>query len=160
MHTLTHFLFQHGYLIVFSGVLAEQLGLPFPSGSLLLAAGALLGTHRLNPVAVLGTAVTASLISDSVWYCRTAARRNDSGTRLQGFLGSGYVRFTNARLLFQIRGQGSFVLQVYTGVRHAWTTDGGLGGPGCHGNFCRLTQVAPSPGPATTSCSAGCFAPS
>ena len=69
MHTLTHFLFQHGYMIVFAGVLAEQVGLPFPSGSLLLAAGALLGTHRLNPVAILGTAITASLISDSVWYC-------------------------------------------------------------------------------------------
>ena len=66
MHTLTHFMLQHGYLIVFAGVLAEQLGLPFPSGSLLLAAGALLGTHRLNPVAILGTAITASLISDSL----------------------------------------------------------------------------------------------
>jgi membrane protein DedA with SNARE-associated domain/rhodanese-related sulfurtransferase len=66
---LTHFLLQHGYMVVFAGVLAEQLGLPFPSGSLLLAAGALLGTHRLNAVATLGTAITASLISDSVWYC-------------------------------------------------------------------------------------------
>jgi membrane protein DedA with SNARE-associated domain/rhodanese-related sulfurtransferase len=69
MHTLTQFLLQHGYVIVFAGVLAEQFGLPFPSGSLLLAAGALLGTHTLNPVAILGTAITASLISDSVWYC-------------------------------------------------------------------------------------------
>jgi membrane protein DedA with SNARE-associated domain len=66
MHTLTHFLFQHGYMVVFAGVLAEQVGLPFPSGSLLLAAGALLGTHRFNAVAILGTAITASLISDSV----------------------------------------------------------------------------------------------
>src|ERR1700722_4969149 len=69
MHTSTHFLLQNGYVIVFAGVLAEQIGLPFPSGSLLLAGGALLGTHRFNPVAILGTAIMASLISDSVWYC-------------------------------------------------------------------------------------------
>ena len=66
---MTHFLLQHGYMIVFAGVLAEQLGLPFPSGSLLLAAGALLGTYRLNLAAILGIAIAASLISDSVWYC-------------------------------------------------------------------------------------------
>src|SRR5580698_4958799 len=68
MNTLTEFLLQHGYMILFFGVLAEQIGLPFPSSPLLLAAGALLGTHRLNAVAVLGIAISASLISDSVWY--------------------------------------------------------------------------------------------
>ena len=68
MHIPTQFLFRHGYTIVFAGVLAEQLGLPFPSGSLLLAEGALLGTHRMNAAAIVGTAMIASLISDSVWY--------------------------------------------------------------------------------------------
>jgi membrane protein DedA with SNARE-associated domain/rhodanese-related sulfurtransferase len=68
MNTLTQFLLQHGYMILFAGVLAEQIGLPFPSSPLLLAAGALVGTHRLNPAAVLGLAIMASLISDSVWY--------------------------------------------------------------------------------------------
>ena len=69
MHTLTHFLLQHGYMILFMGVLAEQIGVPFPSTPLLLAAGAFLGTHGLNSVAILATATTASLMSDSVWYC-------------------------------------------------------------------------------------------
>jgi membrane protein DedA with SNARE-associated domain/rhodanese-related sulfurtransferase len=69
MHIPTQFLFQYGYTIEFVGVLADQLGIPFPSGPLLLTAGAFLGTHHLNAVAILGTAITASLISDSVWYC-------------------------------------------------------------------------------------------
>ena len=131
MHTLTHFLFQHGYLIVFSGVLAEQLGLPFPVGFAPPRGGRALRNPSLEPRG--GSRNRGHGFLDKRFGLvlpGTAARRNDSGTRLQGFLGSGYVRFTNARLLFQIRGQGSFVLQVYTGVRHAWTTDGGLGGPG------------------------------
>ena len=68
MSTLTQFLLQYGYIILFLGVLAEQIGLPFPSSPLLLAAGALLGTHRLNSAAIVATATTASLMADSVWY--------------------------------------------------------------------------------------------
>jgi membrane protein DedA with SNARE-associated domain/rhodanese-related sulfurtransferase len=68
MGASTGFLLHHGYLILFLAVCAEQIGVPFPSSPLLLAAGALAGLHRLNPFAVLGIAVTASLLSDSVWY--------------------------------------------------------------------------------------------
>jgi len=36
MHTLTQFMLQHGYLIVFAGVLAEQLGLTSREAEVLL----------------------------------------------------------------------------------------------------------------------------
>lgn len=62
------FLLHHDYLILFLAVCAEQAGLPLPSSPLLLAAGAFAGIHRLNSFAVLGIAVAASLLSDSVWY--------------------------------------------------------------------------------------------
>jgi membrane protein DedA with SNARE-associated domain/rhodanese-related sulfurtransferase len=68
MEVLTQFLLQHGYTILFMGVLAEQIGLPFPSSPLLMAAGAFLGTHGLRSTAVLAAATVASLLSDSVWY--------------------------------------------------------------------------------------------
>lgn len=68
MNTTTEFLIQHGYVVIFVGVLAEQLGLPIPSAPLLLAAGALAGLHQLSLPAVLALAVAASLTSDSVWF--------------------------------------------------------------------------------------------
>ncbi|HWC96335.1 MAG TPA: VTT domain-containing protein [Candidatus Sulfopaludibacter sp.] len=68
MHALTEFLVKHGYVVVFGAVFVEQIGLPVPSGPVLLAAGALAGLHRLSPSAVLALALLASLICDSVWY--------------------------------------------------------------------------------------------
>lgn len=62
------FLLDHGYAVLFLWVLAEQIGLPIPSTPMLLAAGALIGLHRMNLAAVLGLAAAASLISDSVWF--------------------------------------------------------------------------------------------
>ena len=40
-------LIQYGYVVVFGAVFAEQIGLPFPSEPVLIAAGALIGTGRL-----------------------------------------------------------------------------------------------------------------
>lgn len=68
MNASTEFLLQHRYTILFLTVLAEQIGLPFPSSALLLAAGALAGLHFINPIFVLLTALAASLFSDSAWY--------------------------------------------------------------------------------------------
>lgn len=62
------FLLHYGYAILFLAVLAEQIGLPFPSSPLLMAAGALAGMHRMNPAAVLALAVAGSLVGDGVWY--------------------------------------------------------------------------------------------
>ncbi len=62
------FLVRHGYTVLFAWVFAEQIGLPLPSAPLLLAAGALSGTGRLNLAAAAGLAVLAALISDVIWY--------------------------------------------------------------------------------------------
>jgi len=48
MNEAIDFLLTHGYSVLFSFVLAEQLGLPVPSTPVLLAAGALGGLGRLN----------------------------------------------------------------------------------------------------------------
>lgn len=55
-------------MMVFAWVLAEQGGLPVPSAPLLLAAGALAGTQKMNLAAAIAVAVFASIISDSIWY--------------------------------------------------------------------------------------------
>jgi membrane protein DedA with SNARE-associated domain len=49
-------------------VFAEQIGLPVPSMPLLLAAGALAGTHHLNFLFSLFLCVLAAVAADSIWY--------------------------------------------------------------------------------------------
>ena len=68
MHNAMDFLIKHGYIVIFVAVFLEQIGLPVPSGPVLLAAGALVGFHRLSLAPVLALAVAASLISDSLWF--------------------------------------------------------------------------------------------
>lgn len=63
-----HFLLRHGYTILFLVVLAEQLGLPIPAVPMLLAMGALAGSGKLSYSLALLVAVSASLISDVIWY--------------------------------------------------------------------------------------------
>jgi membrane protein DedA with SNARE-associated domain len=63
-----HFLIQHGYVLLFVWVLAEQIGLPLPALPLLLAAGALAGTGRMDLTLALGLAIIAALAGDLVWY--------------------------------------------------------------------------------------------
>jgi membrane protein DedA with SNARE-associated domain/rhodanese-related sulfurtransferase len=62
------FLLRHGYIVIFVAVSIEQIGLPIPSGPVLLAAGALAGFHRLNLAPALALAAAASLICDSLWF--------------------------------------------------------------------------------------------
>ena len=69
MHSATDFLLRHGSIVVFVAVFMEQIGLPIPSGPVLLAAGALAGFQRLNLVTVLVLSLAASLVCDSVWFC-------------------------------------------------------------------------------------------
>jgi membrane protein DedA with SNARE-associated domain len=66
-HTL-EFLVRHGYVVLLVWVFVEQLGLPLPSLPLLLAAGALAGTDRMNIVVALGITVFAALCADSLWF--------------------------------------------------------------------------------------------
>ena len=68
MNEALNFLLTHGYAVLFSFVLAEQLGLPLPSTPVLLAAGALAGLGKLNLAIALPLAVLASLIGDSFWF--------------------------------------------------------------------------------------------
>ncbi len=62
------FVIRHGYMLVFAWVFVEQAGLPVPSAPMLLAAGALAGTHRMNLGVAIGLAVAGAVISDSIWY--------------------------------------------------------------------------------------------
>ncbi len=68
MDDAIHFLLQHGYIVLFAWVLAEQIGLPLPAVPFLFAAGALGGSGRLNLGLAIGVAVLASLLSDVIWY--------------------------------------------------------------------------------------------
>src|ERR1700679_28381 len=68
MNATVEFLLQHGYLLLFVFVLAEQSGLPIPSTPMLLAAGALAGLGRMNLAFAWSLAIFASLIGDSLWF--------------------------------------------------------------------------------------------
>jgi membrane protein DedA with SNARE-associated domain/rhodanese-related sulfurtransferase len=62
------FFLKYGYWILFLWVMTEQLGVPIPSVPLLLTAGTLTATHKLNLPLVLLAIVLGSLVSDSLWY--------------------------------------------------------------------------------------------
>lgn len=75
-------LVDHGYVLLFAYVLLSQLGMPLPSGPLIVAAGALAATGRMRLGAVAGVVALASLCADSVWYHLGRAR----GTQVIGAL--------------------------------------------------------------------------
>lgn len=68
MHGMLEFLFRHGYLVLLVWVFGEQGGLPIPSIPLLLAAGALAGTGRMNLVLALLCCLVAAVAADTIWY--------------------------------------------------------------------------------------------
>src|SRR5580692_899226 len=68
MHHPMEFLLRHGYPLLFAMVLAEQLGAPIPSGPILLAMGALIGTGKYSWTESLTLSVAACLFADGVWY--------------------------------------------------------------------------------------------
>jgi membrane protein DedA with SNARE-associated domain/rhodanese-related sulfurtransferase len=64
----TAILLTYGYLLIFSWVLLEQLGLPLPATPVLIAAGALTATEHMSfPVALL-CGVVACLMADVSWF--------------------------------------------------------------------------------------------
>lgn len=69
MGELQALLEQHGLMLVFLNVLAEQAGLPVPAYPMLLVAGAL-GAAETGPSvgAVLAAVIVACLIADTAWY--------------------------------------------------------------------------------------------
>lgn len=68
MHRTIEFLLHHGYVVLLAWVFAEQAGAPLPSLPLLLAAGALAGSHQMSFFASLFVAVFAAVLADSCWY--------------------------------------------------------------------------------------------
>jgi membrane protein DedA with SNARE-associated domain/rhodanese-related sulfurtransferase len=68
MHSTLEFLVRHGYVVLLGWVFAEQIGLPIPSLPILLAAGALAGTGRINFFASLVIAIIGALTADTIWF--------------------------------------------------------------------------------------------
>ena len=68
MHPLFNILLAHGYILLLCWVFIEQLGLPLPSVPLLLAAGALSATGRLNLIVCVLLGMLASVVADVLWY--------------------------------------------------------------------------------------------
>ncbi|HTZ49294.1 MAG TPA: VTT domain-containing protein [Verrucomicrobiae bacterium] len=68
MPSLLETLVRYGYVLLIVWVFLEQLGLPLPSLPLLLAAGALAGTGRMNFGFTLLLCALASLAADTIWY--------------------------------------------------------------------------------------------
>jgi membrane protein DedA with SNARE-associated domain len=82
MNYTLQYLVQHGYIVVFACVLAQQLGLPLPSTPFIIAAGALAHSGQLNFGVALFVAFSAALIADLVWFEIGRLR----GTRVLQFL--------------------------------------------------------------------------
>jgi membrane protein DedA with SNARE-associated domain/rhodanese-related sulfurtransferase len=68
MDATVQFLTQHGTILLFLIVLAEQIGLPIPALPVLIAAGALVGTGQMNFAVVAGVSILAAVLGDQVWF--------------------------------------------------------------------------------------------
>jgi membrane protein DedA with SNARE-associated domain len=62
------FLIRHGYAVLFGLVLVEQLGLPIPAAPLLIAAGALARTGKINLTFAVALAFVPVILADVFWY--------------------------------------------------------------------------------------------
>lgn len=62
------FVILHAYLILFTWVLIEQLGIPIPSIPVLLTVGTLTATEHLRLGVSLGIVLASCALSDSLWY--------------------------------------------------------------------------------------------
>ncbi len=143
---------QHGAWVLFGGVLAEQLGLPFPALPLLVAAGVLVGTGHLSWSGALVAALSATLLADIIWFlagrwrgrpvltllCRIAlepdacVRRTEDFFRKHGVQSLLVAKFipglsTIAPPLAGIVGLGLPLFLLYDGVGAAVWAGAGLG---------------------------------
>jgi membrane protein DedA with SNARE-associated domain len=62
---LTHY----GYVLLFTWLVAEQMGLPLPGFPALLAAGVLCGTGKLAMAICVPLTLLACMIGDTIWFC-------------------------------------------------------------------------------------------
>jgi membrane protein DedA with SNARE-associated domain len=68
MNVLLHRLLRHGISLVFVNVFLEQIGAPIPALPTLIVAGALAARGRLPLLPLLGSALIASVLADTIWY--------------------------------------------------------------------------------------------
>jgi membrane protein DedA with SNARE-associated domain len=68
MNHALQLLVRHGNVLLFAWIFAEQAGLPIPTIPLLLAAGSLASTGRMNLVWSVGLAWAGCVMADSIWY--------------------------------------------------------------------------------------------
>ena len=68
MELPTHILLAYGYLLLFTWVLVEQLGIPLPATPVLMAAGALSVDGPINFFLALVIAASGALLADTVWF--------------------------------------------------------------------------------------------
>src|SRR6184192_3110827 len=68
MDELTQFLLQHGGLVLFAIVFAEQVGLPIPAIPVLLAAGALAGAGQMSIAMSIALGISACLLGNVIWF--------------------------------------------------------------------------------------------
>jgi membrane protein DedA with SNARE-associated domain len=101
---------QYGPWFVFANVMVEQAGLPVPAVPAMVAAGAIAAEGRLSPGKLLGAAVLAAVLADSVWFslgrwqgrrvlrtlCRIAISPDSCVRRMESL----YERFGLRSLLF------------------------------------------------------------
>jgi len=64
----TQILITYSYLLIFSWVLVEQLGIPLPATPVLLAAGALSAEGQISFSLALLAALAGSITSDTAWF--------------------------------------------------------------------------------------------
>jgi membrane protein DedA with SNARE-associated domain/rhodanese-related sulfurtransferase len=64
----TQILITYSYLLIFTWVLVEQLGIPLPATPILLAAGALSAEGQISFSVALLAALAGSLTSDTSWF--------------------------------------------------------------------------------------------
>jgi membrane protein DedA with SNARE-associated domain/rhodanese-related sulfurtransferase len=68
MNEMVHFLQRHGYWLVFVSLLGGQAGLPVPGNLILLAAGALAASGKLNLAAIVFLSALALALADLGWF--------------------------------------------------------------------------------------------
>jgi membrane protein DedA with SNARE-associated domain len=68
VNEISAFMSQYGGIVLFAIVLGEQIGLPIPAIPVMLAAGALAGTGRMDLGLAMLLPMAACLIGDVVWY--------------------------------------------------------------------------------------------
>jgi membrane protein DedA with SNARE-associated domain len=59
---------QHGYLVIFAGILLENMGIPLPGETLTLVGGFLAGSDELRYHWVLLSAISGAIVGDNFGY--------------------------------------------------------------------------------------------